>query len=56
MVTAEHTKQWVSRDVPDTFINSDLGRTRMLKLIERIQNLNKNQEGLDNWYKEFKCV
>ena len=30
-----------------------MGRAAMLKLIDRIQNLNKNQEELDNWYKEF---
>ena len=54
-VTTGHTKKWVSRDVPDTFLKSDLGRTAMLKLIEKTHNLKKNQEELDNWYKEF-CV
>ena len=48
-VTARHTKKRVCRDVPATFLNSDMGRTAMLKLIEKLQNLRRNQEELDKW-------
>ena len=52
---AKQIKKRVKGTVSDTFLKSDVGRTAMLKLIERLQTFNKTQDELDKCYDEF-CI